>query len=443
MTSKAFEMARKRVPAKAAIARMIVAGLVLMLPAGCVTFAPPTQIERMPKSVPVAAEFVGKTRWALALSGGSARGFAHIGVLRVLEEAGLKPDLIVGTSAGAIIGSLYASGLSVQEVEAAVRAMGYSLFNDVVLPSLVVLPGENGLIRGEKMMRFIDERLMTRHIEDFPIRFAAVATDMKSGDAIAFNSGHAALAVRASASVPGVFTPVDINGRLFGDGQIVSPMPVVTARQLGASRVIAVDVVYPPEQALLSSACAQMAHFYDLTGGTSSGISDAKMPDAQAGAEKGYNHALVGNAGANLIYESAGMHGSLLGFSLEGVVLDNDIVGAAQRTIKGIEVSDETLSVDVIRAAVIGGPGHYLGSPQTLELMQTEYIYPAIGDRLSHKEWAEVGRPKIIDRAIDKVRDTLASHFPSHIPEEVDALIRSELRIGLDRSRMVPPQPAL
>ena len=198
-----------------------------------------------------------------------------------------------------------------------------------------------------------------------------------------------------------------------------------------------------PEQALLSSACAQMAHFYDLTGGTSSGISDAKMPDAQAGAEKGYNHALVGNAGANLIYESAGMHGSLLGFSLEGVVLDNDIVGAAQRTIKGIEVSDETLSVDVIRAAVIGGPGHYLGSPQTLELMQTEYIYPAIGDRLSHKEWAEVGRPKIIDRAIDKVRDTLASHFPSHIPDEVDALIRSELRIGLDRSRMVPPQPAL
>ena len=253
MTSKAFQMARKRVPAKAAIARMIVAGLVLMLSAGCATFAPPTQVERMPKSVPVAAEFVGKTRWALALSGGSARGFAHIGVLRVLEEAGLKPDLIVGTSAGAIIGSLYASGLSVQEVEAAVRAMGYSLFNDVVLPSLVVLPGENGLIRGEKMMRFIDERLMTRHIEDFPIRFAAVATDMKSGDAIAFNSGHAALAVRASASVPGVFTPVDINGRLFGDGQIVSPMPVVTARQLGASRVIAVDVVYPPEQALLSN----------------------------------------------------------------------------------------------------------------------------------------------------------------------------------------------
>jgi trimethylamine--corrinoid protein Co-methyltransferase len=186
-----------------------------------------------------------------------------------------------------------------------------------------------------------------------------------------------------------------------------------------------------------------MAHFYDLTGGTSSGISDAKMPDAQAGAEKGYNHALVGNSGANLIYESAGMHGSLLGFSLEGVVLDNDIVGAAQRTIKGIEVNDETLSVDVIRAAVIGGPGHYLGSKQTLSIMQTEYIYPAIGDRLSPKEWNEVGRPKIIDRAIDKVRDVLATHFPDHIPESVDQQIRAELPIRLARDRMRPPVPSV
>ena len=233
--------------------RKIAAAVIVLLLAGCATFALPTQLERMPKSVPVPAEIAGKTRWALALSGGSARGFAHIGVLRVLDEAGLKPDLIVGTSAGAIVGSLYASGLSVQQVEAAVRAMDRSLFNDVVLPSLIILPGENGLIRGEKMMRFIDKRLMTRHLEDFPIRFAAVATDMKSGEAVAFNSGNAALAVQASASVPGVFKPVDINGRIYGDGQIVSPMPVSVARQLGATRVIAVDVVYPPEQALLSN----------------------------------------------------------------------------------------------------------------------------------------------------------------------------------------------
>jgi trimethylamine--corrinoid protein Co-methyltransferase len=194
-----------------------------------------------------------------------------------------------------------------------------------------------------------------------------------------------------------------------------------------------------PEQALLSSACAQMAHFYDLTGGTSSGISDAKMPDVQAGAEKGYNHALVGNAGANLIYESAGMHASLLGFSLEGVVLDNDIIGSCLRTIKGIEISDETMSLDVIRAAVIGGPGHYLGSKQTLEMMQTEYIYPEMHDRLSHKEWAELGRPSVLGRAIQKVQDVLATHYPSHISDEIDDLIRAELPIRLDRAKMHPP----
>jgi trimethylamine--corrinoid protein Co-methyltransferase len=194
-----------------------------------------------------------------------------------------------------------------------------------------------------------------------------------------------------------------------------------------------------PEQALLSSACGQMAHFYDLTGGTSSGISDSKVPDSQSGSEKGYNHALVGNAGANLIYEAAGMHGSLLGFCLEGVVLDNDVIGACQRTIRGIDVTDETLSLDTIRAAVLGGPGHYLGSPQTLELMQTEYIYPAIGDRLSPKEWNEVGRPQIVPRATAKVNEVLAHHYPDHIPDDVDARVRAHGPVRFDREKMKRP----
>ena len=94
-----------------------------------------------------------------------------------------------------------------------------------------------------------------------------------------------------------------------------------------------------------------------------------------------------------------------------------------------------------VRAAVVDGPGHYLGSAQTLELMQTEYIYPAIGDRLSPKEWAEVGRPKVLDRAIAKVQEVLGSHFPTHIPDEIDDLIRAELPIRLDRSKMRPPAP--
>jgi Trimethylamine:corrinoid methyltransferase len=134
-----------------------------------------------------------------------------------------------------------------------------------------------------------------------------------------------------------------------------------------------------PEQALLSAACGQMAHFYDLTGGTASGMSDSKIPDAQAGMEKGINHALVGNAGANLIYESAGMHASLLGFCLESLVLDNDIIGAVQRTIRGIEVNEESIAVETIRDVCLNGPGHYLGSDQTLKRMQTEYVYPVVG----------------------------------------------------------------
>ena len=126
----------------------------------------------------------------------------------------------------------------------------------------------------------------------------------------------------------------------------------------------------------MSAASGQISRFYDLTGGTASGMSDAKLPDIQAGYEKAYNHALVGNAGANLIYESAGMLASLLGFSLEGLIIDNDVIGAVQRTIKGIEVTDESLSLETIRQVCLEGPGHYLGSEQTLQLMQKRVCLP-------------------------------------------------------------------
>jgi trimethylamine--corrinoid protein Co-methyltransferase len=193
-----------------------------------------------------------------------------------------------------------------------------------------------------------------------------------------------------------------------------------------------------PEQALLSAAAAQMAHFYDLTGGTASGMTDSKLPDGQAGAEKALNHALVGNAGANLIYESAGMHASLLGFSLESLLIDNDIIGAAQRTIKGIEVNEERLSFDTIRDVCLNGPGHYLGSAQTLQLMHTEYLYPEVGDRKSPNEWNEQGGLAIEKRAALRVREILASHYPSHVSAAVDAEIRSRFPIRLPRSAMEP-----
>jgi trimethylamine--corrinoid protein Co-methyltransferase len=197
-----------------------------------------------------------------------------------------------------------------------------------------------------------------------------------------------------------------------------------------------------PEQALLSAAAGQMAHYYDLTGGTASGMTDSKLPDGQAGAEKALNHALVGNAGANLIYESAGMHASLLGYSLESIVIDNDTIGATQRTIKGIEVSEERLSFEVIRDVCLNGPGHFLGSDQTLQLMQTEYLYPAVGDRKSPNEWTEQGALDVVARATHKVREILAHHFPAHVSEAVDAEIRRRFPVRLPREQMLPPAAA-
>jgi trimethylamine--corrinoid protein Co-methyltransferase len=194
-----------------------------------------------------------------------------------------------------------------------------------------------------------------------------------------------------------------------------------------------------PEQALLSAAAGQMAHFYDLTGGTASGMTDSKIPDGQSGAEKALNHALVGNAGVNMIYESAGMHASLLGFSLESLVIDNDIIGAAQRTIKGIEVNEERLSFDVIRDVCLNGPGHFLGSDQTLQLMQTEYLYPGVGDRKSPNEWNEQGGLDVAQRAQAKVEEILAITTRRTVADAVDAEIRRRFPVKLDRAHMLPP----
>jgi len=191
-----------------------------------------------------------------------------------------------------------------------------------------------------------------------------------------------------------------------------------------------------PEQALLSAASAQISRFYDLTGSTASGMTDSKMPDAQCGMERAYNHALVGNAGANLIYESAGMMASLMGFSLESLLIDNDLIGAVQRTIRGIEVNDESISLDTMRQVCLEGPGHYLGSDQTLQLMQRDYLYPVLGDRSSPNQWEEKGRPSLVDRASVKLEEILSTHYPSHIPQAVDDAIRAQFPVRLPREAM-------
>jgi len=190
------------------------------------------------------------------------------------------------------------------------------------------------------------------------------------------------------------------------------------------------------EQALLSAACAQMANFYDLCGGVPAGMTDAKTPDAQHGYEKGYTETLLAHAGANMIYESAGMQGSLLGFSHEALVIDNDMIGGILRTIRGIDVTEDSLSVEALTDVCTNGPGHYLGHNQTLELMQSEYVYPVIGDRKSPKEWVESGSENILQLAQKKVRHILDTHHPGYIPPEVDAIIRANHDILLPSENM-------
>ena len=185
------------------------------------------------------------------------------------------------------------------------------------------------------------------------------------------------------------------------------------------------------EQALLSAACAQMAQFYDLPGGAAAGIADSKLPDIQAGYEKGITNVMAGLSGLNLVYEAAGMHASLLGFSLESLIIDNDMLGQCMRCVRGIEVDDVSLSLEPIREVCLEGPGHYLGHPQTLSLMQTEYIYPHLGDRTSPKEWVEKGRPDIIEKAVAEKRRLLDQSSPNHISLQTDAEIRRRFRIFL------------
>jgi len=192
------------------------------------------------------------------------------------------------------------------------------------------------------------------------------------------------------------------------------------------------------EQAVLMAACGQMGRHYNLPTGIAAGMADAKFPDAQSGYEKGYTVTLAAHSGANMIYESAGMHASLLGFSYEGLVIDNDMLGAINRTVRGIEVNDETLSIESMRDVCVDGPSHYLGHAQTLDLMQKEYIYPEIGDRLSPKEWQEVGKPVLMQKARERVDNILASHFPQHIDKAVDEKLREDHKVLLPLDQMQP-----
>ncbi len=185
------------------------------------------------------------------------------------------------------------------------------------------------------------------------------------------------------------------------------------------------------EQALLTAGCAAMHHFYGLPGGAAAGIADAKLPDMQAGWEQMCSNLMAGLSGLNLVYEAVGMHASLLGFCLESLILGDDLLGQVQRCVRGIEVDDDTLALDAIREACLGGPGHYLGSGHTLGRMQRDYVYPRLADRTSPKEWAERGRPDLLAGAIRRKHEILAAPSPAAFAPDLDRRIRARFPIRL------------
>ena len=191
------------------------------------------------------------------------------------------------------------------------------------------------------------------------------------------------------------------------------------------------------EQALIMAATAQMCNFYGLVSSVACGMTDSKTMDAQAGYEKGISAILAGLAGGNRILESAGMLGSLMGCSFEALVIDNEMLGSIQRIIRGIEVTEETLSVKEIKEVALG-EGHYLGHKQTLEHMQSEFLYPKLADRTTPGEWEENGSKDIFDRAHETVCKILSSYYPNHISSKIDKEIRDKFPILLSLNSMKP-----
>lgn len=207
--------------------------------AGCATAPPPAA--PVPPPPPAAPPPPPRPpRIGLALGGGATRGFAHIGVIQVLEEAGIKPDLVAGTSAGSLVATMYAAGRSGAELAKVALAMDESAITDWAFPG-------RGLIRGEALARYVREQTGQRTIEQLPMPLGIVATDLDNGEPVLFRRGDAGTAVRASSAVPAVFQPVSINGREYVDGGLASPVPVRFARQMGAEFVIAVDISSPPD----------------------------------------------------------------------------------------------------------------------------------------------------------------------------------------------------
>ena len=220
--------------------------------AGCQTAPPPLPIP--PAPVPPKPPVIG-----LALGGGAARGFAHIGVIQVLEEAGIRPNLVIGTSAGSLVAALYASGKGGAELATLAQAMDEGTFADWSFPG-------RGLIRGEALARYVREHTGGKRIEQMRMPLGIVATDLDNGEGIVFRVGDTGVAVRASSAVPAVFQPVRIGAREYVDGGLVAPVPVRYARQMGAQLVIAVDISEAPEGAATGDLMRMLLQTFSIMG---------------------------------------------------------------------------------------------------------------------------------------------------------------------------------
>lgn len=219
--------------------RPVLAATLALLLAACATA--PKPVPEAPVTPPPAVAKV-PPRVGLALGGGAARGFAHVGVIQVLEEAGIRPSLVVGTSAGSLVAALYASGRNAQQLQQVALNMDEAAFADWTLPIF-----SRGMLRGEALARYVNAQVGNRLIENMALPLGIVATDLNSGQGVLFRRGDTGTAVRASSAVPAVFLPVKIGNSEFVDGGLVSPVPVRYARQMGAELVIAVDISSAPE----------------------------------------------------------------------------------------------------------------------------------------------------------------------------------------------------
>jgi len=205
--------------------------LIAVLLSACAA-PPPAPTPPIPTPLPVPKP---PLKIALALGGGAARGFAHIGVIKALEAQGIVPDIVVGTSAGSVVGALYASGMSGFDLQNLALQMEEDMLADWTLPN-------RGVLKGEALQDFINQKVKNLNIQKLPKPLGVVATDLQSGERVLFRVGNTGIAVRASSAVPGMFQPVEISGRDYVDGGLTSPVPAQAARSMGADFVIAVDI---------------------------------------------------------------------------------------------------------------------------------------------------------------------------------------------------------